>query len=135
MDNTFTISDFTREESITTAVADKILTFHIWPITEVAKNFSGTIRVYNHSGYRSSRYEIAAGRAGDSEHCFRAGKKGAADYTADRNLALLGTLLYKLTPYNRICFYPHRYYYHCDYAGPGKEFYHCEDGETWIRRG
>lgn len=125
----FNISEFTSEKEITPRVADLIITHHIEIMIPIRRKLGIPIYVSEGSGYRSYETEIKAKRSGDSEHCFRG--KGAADYTCE-NLEALGRLLVKESLYNRICFYPDKKFFHCDYKEDllHRVFINTPDG--WI---
>lgn len=131
MPNYFLINEFTTEKQIPTEVADKIQQYHINVMNPIREAFCAPILVSQNSGYRSKETELKQGRSGNSEHCFEG--KGAADYTTSGDLLSLGKLLIKQSPYTRICYYPHKGFYHCDYKAKTRETFICTDGINWKR--
>jgi hypothetical protein len=132
--NYFTIQEFTAEDLIPPAVANKIMTYHIFPMNEVREIFNAPIHVSQASGYRSVEHELKKGRSGESEHCFRNISKGAADYTAGERVEQLGVFLLNKSPYTRICYYPASRFYHCDYKSKNKQYFVCNNGRDWIKQ-
>jgi len=130
--NYFTIQEFTAEELIPPAIANKIITYHILPMNEVRHIFNAPILVSKKSGYRSVEHELKKFRSGDSEHCFKGLSKGAADYTAHERIEQLGVVLVNKSPYTRICYYPENNFYHCDYKSVNKQYFICENGIDWV---
>lgn len=131
MKRKFKITEFTTEPHIPPQIAEKILTYHIEVMNPIRYLLGSPIIVSEKSGYRSVETEIRQGRSGNSEHTFKG--KGAADYTTPGDLNMLGKLL-KDSPYTRICYYPTKGFYHCDYKGSERILYISEDGSKWTRR-
>lgn len=114
----FSISEFVIAESeikpVSLEIADKILKYHIAPMQTLRNALKAQIWASKKSGYRSVNWEIAHERSGCSEHCFKG--KGAVDWTTKKKKIFnLGLLLADSGVYNRICYYPNKNFFHCDY--------------------
>ena len=125
----FNISEFIIAPSygLPIDIADKIVKHHLWPLNIVRWYLGHAVYVSQNSGYRPEQYELDQGRSGDSEHTFKG--KGATDVTTNPGkLEELFDLLGD-TEYTRICYYPGRMFFHCDYANERKRLY--LDGDGW----
>lgn len=109
----FKLTEFTRHDSITPDVADKIIRYHISQIQPIRTTLGVPIHVT--SGYRTEEHELSKGRSGESEHVYRG--KGAADYACSDMSGLLQNLWHE-TDYTRITYYPAQNFVHCDYKFP-----------------
>lgn len=130
----FLLSEFCiTDDDVPLEVADKLLRYHILPMLPVRERLGFPIWASQRSGYRPYEYEIAKGRSGNSEHCFRG--KGSIDWTCHReNLEKLYNALLEL-PYERICLYPNNGFIHADYKPSETRLFICLDGITWKTEG
>ncbi len=108
-------------DSVPLDVVDKILQFHIIPMTPVRGFLGFPITASQRSGYRPKWYELQRGRSGLSQHCFE--DKGAMDWTTpeQKNLNKLFEAICKFTPYTRVCIYPNNGFIHADYKNGVKD--------------
>lgn len=119
--NYFNISELCIDQKpVPLDVANKLLKHHIMPMNVVREIYGGPIYASQRSGYRSYEWEKARGRSGRSQHVFRA--RGAVDWTGS-DLKRLFVLIYYLTDYTRIAYYPSANFIHCDYAAESKKVY------------
>lgn len=128
----FSIIEFTQEELIPAHVVAKIEQFHIPTLNKCREVLKQPIIISQRSGYRSIMTEQANGRSGRSQHTFQG--KGAVDLTAS-DLNKLGLVLKQFSDYSRICYYPTKRFYHCDYKPSSHRLYLCADGVNWTREG
>ena len=106
-------------------VCDKLERYHFVMLDRIREMYGAPIRISKGSGYRSPEHEMAKGRSGTSEHCFRS--NGALDLTAGDVPRLL-QLLWEQSTYTRICHYPNNGFIHCDHkmvAGNKRALYEC----------
>ena len=125
----FKLAEFSAEQ-IPVDVALKIEQFHVPNLNRAREVLGAPIRISQKSGYRSVETELRNGRPGTSQHCFRGA--GAVDVTAD-DLEALGSVLLRHTDYLRICYYPTKHFYHCDFKTSTHRLYVCDDGVNWKR--
>ena len=117
------------------AVADKLIKYHISPMTFVRESLGDPITASQRSGYRPKWYEINKGRSGNSQHTFE--DKGAVDWTTTGDMKKLLQLIIDFTTYTRICYYPNNRFIHCDYKNPVERWeYVCKSPTSkWERVG
>jgi uncharacterized protein YcbK (DUF882 family) len=129
----FTFKEFCIDPStpLPISVAQKLLDYHIIPMSKVREIFGKPIIVSDNSGYRSKLYEVNKGRSGKSQHTFY--MNGAADYTCSGDITELLDLIIKHTNYHRICYYKKKNFLHCDYGviDNDKRQYFEDDGDGW----
>ena len=125
-------------EKITQKVADAIMNDHIVQMSLIRYKYDAPIDVSQHSGFRPVTYEKSRGRSGTSEHTFSVKHpdgRGAADYTCG-NLKKLLRLLFKYSNYQRIAYYPHHGFIHCDFKPsphtPGRLYFEADKKGTWV---
>lgn len=107
-------------------VCAKLERYHFVMLDGIRELLGAPIRISKGSGYRPPEHEIAKGRSGTSEHCFRG--NGALDLTAD-DVRKLYDLLVMHSTYTRICFYPKNGFIHCDHKlipGNRRALYQCQ---------
>lgn len=126
----FTLQEFNiSRQPIPEKVADKILKHHLWPLNRVRHLYRQPIIISKRSGYRSFEHEIAHGRKGDSEHCFKG--KGACDIVGS-DMKLLLHLIATETDYCRICYYPQQNFFHLDFKNNVRRYFiDYSDGLGW----
>lgn len=112
----FSISEFNISGyPIPEDVADKILRYHIIPLSKAREIFGKPIIISKKSGYRPLQWELRHGREGNSQHVFRG--NGAVDVTCEDFKGdfnkLLGALIDN-TEYTRFAIYDS--FIHCDYG-------------------
>ena len=99
----------------------KKLNKHIEILFNIQKKIGESIYVSKHSGYRPVEYELAKGRSGNSEHCFKG--DGAVDITCAKEAMPLLRKHLASSPYTRLCFYPENNFIHCDFKKSAFKFY------------
>lgn len=115
-------------------VADKLLTYHIIPVSKVREELGLPITASMKSGYRPYEWEIAHGRSGNSQHVFEG--KGAIDWTCKNfkvNRQELLELLVEHTDYTRFAVY--NSFIHCDYKETSdgmREIYTSNSKSIWT---
>ena len=123
-------------------VADKLLKYHIIPMTPTRGMMGAPLTASQKSGYRPEWYEKNRGRSGLSQHCFkdRGGVigKGAVDWTTQDlgDLEKLYSYMCQFTPYTRICIYRKNGFIHADYKNDIKDrwAYTCASPTSnWVR--
>lgn len=136
MGNYFTISEFCiSPQLLPHYVADAILVNHILQMNKVREKHGHPIWVSQHSGWRPEEWEKERGRDGTSEHTFKflwpAGR-GAADYTA-KDLVTVVKLIKENTNYQRIAYYPHHNFVHCDFktVSGGRAYFEAGRNKKW----
>lgn len=134
----FTLSEYCITSGpIPQNIADKILKYHIIPMSVIREILGFRIIVSKRSGYRPEKYEKSRGRNGKSQHCFI--EKGAGDYTADtkEELLLLLEEMKKSHTYTRIAYYPNDLFIHGDYQIFGQyQYFECESPTSkWEYKG
>lgn len=114
-------------------VADKLIRYHIAPMTPVRAELGAPVTASQRSGYRPRWYELQKGRSGNSQHCFN--DKGAIDWTTGGDINELLALIIKYTDYTRICYYPNNKFIHCDYKNTHERWlYKCKSPTSkWER--
>ena len=136
--NYFKFSEFTKESVIPLYVAQAILDYHMPALNLLRNSLGEPITISERSGYRSVAHEKLKGRSGNSQHCFQNGM-GAVDLTT-RNMEKLGVLL-TISAYSRVCWYPTKNFYHCDFKHGVRShhehelelFVDYDDGTGWQR--
>lgn len=118
----FKLSDFNISgDPFPEVVADKILRWHIWPMSHVRETLGFKIWPSKKSGWRPVWWEHRNDRSGSSQHCFLKDSRGATDWTCDdfenNKDALLAEMI-KKTDYKRFCIYPT--FIHADYKDTHK---------------
>jgi len=115
-------------------IADKLLTYHMIPVSRVRHALGLPMTASKKSGWRPYEWEIAHGRNGNSQHVFKG--KGAVDWTCkffrDNKQRLL-SLLIEHTDYTRFAVY--NSFIHCDYkpTSSGKiEIYTSTANSIWT---
>ena len=109
------------------SVADKILKYHISPMTPVRGFLGFPVTASQRSGFRPKSYELGRGRSGGSQHTFEDDGeivgRGAVDWTTPepKDLKKLFDAICKFTPYTRVCIYPSNGFIHCDYKNEVKD--------------
>jgi uncharacterized protein YcbK (DUF882 family) len=115
------------------SVADKLICYHIAPMTKVREKLGKPIYASQRSGYRPKWYEIQRGRSGNSQHTFE--DLGAIDWTTSGDLNKLLALIIEHTNYTRICYYPNNGFIHCDYKNKLERWvYECESPTSKWKR-
>lgn len=120
--------------SIPVDVAQKLLTYHMIPVSVVREKLGTSMTASQKSGYRPYEWEIARGRSGNSQHTFKG--KGAIDWTCKNfrgNKQNLLELLVQYTDYTRFAVYNN--FIHCDYktTSTGKrEIYTSTPASVWT---
>lgn len=121
-------------DSLPIDVAEKLLTYHIIPVSKVREELGVSMTASQKSGYRPYEWEKSHGRSGNSEHVFRG--KGAIDWTCKNfssNKQQLLELLVKHTEYTRFAVY--NSFIHCDYkptSGNKREIYTSTPSSKWT---
>lgn len=127
----FKISDFNiTGEPIPEEIADKILIYHLYPLSLVREYFGYPIFISKKSAYRPEWWEKARNRSGKGEHVFL--NKGASDITINNFETMKWELIKALiakTKYTRIAIYDKHKFLHCDYAGEERYLYN----EKWEK--
>lgn len=132
----FSFSEFiiTHKNIIPVHVADKLMKYHIIPMSRIRNTMGIPIWASEFSGYRPKWWELKKGRSGKSQHTFEG--KGAVDWTCEDfegNKPLLSALIIKHTDYTRISVYDT--FIHCDYkeTKSGKrELYESNVNSKWT---
>lgn len=128
----FTISECCiTDDPVPQDVADKLLRYHIVPMSRVREAYGAPIYASAKSVYRPVSYEKSKGRSGRSQHCFRG--KGAGDWSAQDMKKLLEMIAIG-TDYTRIAYYPGRRFFHCDYAAKERQYF-ISVGGKWQHVG
>lgn len=115
-------------------VADKLLTYHIIPVSVVREKLGTSMTASLKSGYRPYEWEISHGRNGNSQHTFQG--KGAVDWTCKNfrgNKQELLELLVEHTEYTRFAVYNN--FIHCDYKETSdglREIYTSTPSSKWT---
>lgn len=115
-------------------VAQKLLTYHIIPVSVVRGKLGVPMTASYKSGYRPYKWEISRGRNGKSQHVFEG--KGAIDWTCKNfrgNKKELLELLVQHTEYTRFAVY--NTFIHCDYKktkGGRREIYTSTPSSRWT---
>jgi len=95
-------------------VAQKILDWHMIPMSYVRELLGIKIWASQKSCWRPVWWEHSKGRSGNSQHCFKG--KGATDWTCENfvyNKDKLLKAIIENTDYTRMCVYDT--FIHCDY--------------------
>ena len=113
----FSLSDFNISgDPFPENVADKILKWHIWPMSVVREKLGIKIWPSKKSGWRPIWWEHRNNRSGTSQHVFKLNSKGATDWTCEDFQLNKGKLLKSMienTDYLRFCVY--ETFIHADY--------------------
>lgn len=134
----FSISDLNISGSeIPENVADKMLKWHIFPMSIVREDLGIKIWASKKSGWRPFWWERKNGRNGDSQHVFKLESKGAVDWTCEnfkKNKYRLLNSMINNTEYKRFCIY--ETFIHADYKDThnGKRLlfeYESNDDGKW----
>lgn len=112
------------EAAIPVHVADKIINHHLPILNNLRAAFGSPVIVSEYSGYRPVSWEKDHGRSGESEHTFKG--KGAVDITVRNRVNNFHELLMR-SDYNRICWYPDKGFWHCDFARTDNEKLYFEN--------
>lgn len=130
----FSLSEFNiTGNPIPEDVADKILKYHIIPLSRAREVFGKPILISQKSGYRPLKWELQHGREGNSQHVYRG--NGASDVTCidfkgDFNKFL--SALIENTEYTRFAVYPG--FVHVDYANlPNNRWVYNSNWEKMYR--
>ena len=126
------------DDPIPQPIADKLLKYHITPMSVVRGKHGAPIFASSHSGWRPEEYEKARGRSGGSQHCFKdidqVEGKGAVDWTAeDMEQLLLDIIQY--STYTRVTYYKEDRFIHCDfkYTGDkGIQYFESGSNSKWT---
>ena len=121
-------------KNIPVDVAQKLLTYHMIPVSVVREELGVAITASLNSGYRSREWELSKGRSGTSQHVFIG--KGAVDWTCSNfrtNKQKFLELLVEHTDYTRFAVYNN--FIHCDYKktpSNKKEVYTSTANSIWT---
>jgi len=119
------------DEPISQDIANKLLHFHILPMSKVRHELGSWITASQNSGYRPKAYELMKGRSGNSQHTFEG--SGAVDWTCKKSKLLqLFNLIIENTEYNRIAIYEN--FIHCDYGSNDgfRYIYESDSKSEWT---
>jgi len=143
----FNVSEFIYDKNapVPLDVLNAIVRYHLMPVNVARNDLGFPVIVSQSSGYRTVEHEKSMGRTGTSLHCFGTHipklkdrpehyRKGAVDYTCSRiNLEKLFLALIRVG-YTRICFYPDKYFFHCDYFSDRPMWYEATPEGKWVQR-
>lgn len=121
------------DDPIPQDVADKLLKYHIIPMSVVRHHQGAPVYASDHSVYRPVAYEKRKNRNGTSQHCFLPDDDGAGDWTADDLDKLLKNIL-EHSDYTRVTLYKNKRFIHCDrkYKGSkGIQYFESGSNNKW----
>ncbi len=109
-------------------VVQKIDAHHRPILNPIRARLDVPVIISKRSGYRTPEWEKARGRSGSSEHTFAG--KGAVDVRSNKKLDQLLDLLID-SDYNRVCWYPHHGFIHCDFKGDDYQYFRADENSEW----
>jgi len=132
----FNMSEFIRRPDlpVPVEVQDKILEFHLYPLSFLRWDIDCPIIISLRSAFRPVEHEIEKGRSGNSEHCFKG--LGASDITSPQFKKMVKRLL-DLEIYDRLILYPDNNFVHGDYSDVGDKYglNYERQGISWVSKG